>query len=479
MRPALPISVRLALWYALTLLLLLGAFATFSYAAFSSAVHRSFDRHLEHELHTVEALVRPTPGGADVEALASTDAVALRQRGVSGTYVRVADAAGRVLYASPNFDGQPPLPLLPPPEQRMESGVSRVWAGGPARSLAAPLGGGTYVEVTGYEWSRHGELRELARMLVLGIVAGVLIALAAGYALARRALRPVAVLTGAAAELAARGGAPSSRLPAAFGPRDELTALAETFNALLGRLEQSLERERRFTADAAHELMTPVTTLRSEAEVALRRERDPVAYREALARMRDEAAQMGATVQGLLQMARAEALARTAEAETDLSDLVAQRVERLRPQAGARGLTLETALAPGIRVAAEMAPLAEVVDNLLANAVKYTPSGGRVTVRLAHDDGTPARRCTGAARLTVEDTGIGFDAATGALLFDRFFRADAPTVQAEPGTGLGLAIVRAVVEGYGGAVAAHSDGPGRGARFTVTLPCLGNYQTGS
>ena len=125
-------------------------------------------------------------------------------------------------------------------------------------------------------------------------------------------------------------------------------------------------------------------------------------------------------------------------------------------------LTVDTAA--GVRVAAEAAPLGEVVDNLVSNAVKYTPPGGRAVVRLTHAGGT--------ARLKVADTGAGFDAAACERLFDRFFRADTPEVQAEPGSGLGLAIVKAVVEGYGGTVGCASPGPGLGATFWVELPCL-------
>ena len=211
--------------------------------------------------------------------------------------------------------------------------------------------------------------------------------------------------------------------------------------------------------------MTPLATLRSEAEVALRREREPAAYRETLGRVVEDVAEMTGTVRGLLQLARAESLSRPEGERLDLGELVARRAERFRGTADEKGVGLSVEAADGVRVNAEAAPLAEVVDNLVVNAVKYTPPGGRVWVRLSH--------AGGAARLEVEDTGPGFDDATCERLFDRFFRADTPEVQAEPGSGLGLAIVRAIVEGYGGTVGCASDGPGRGATFWAELPCLG------
>ena len=464
---SLPISARLALWYALTLLLLLSAFAVFCYVGFHAAAHRSFDRHLDHEMGVVTPLLRVGPGGVDAVTL-ETGPAAVRMDGPDGTFVRVLGADGRVRYRSPNFGGQPPLGVALP-EGAEELRRSLEWAGEPARSLVRPVRTGVgvagYVEVTGYEWSRHAELRELGRMLALGVALSVLFALGAGWWLARRSLRPVAVLTEAAGRMADDGARLGGRLPSEFETRDELTDLAETFNGLLGRLEASVERERRFTSNAAHELLTPLATLRSEAEVALRREREPAAYRETLGRVVEDVAEMTGTVQGLLQLARAESLSRSADARLDFGELVRQRAERVRGEAEAKGLALTLDIVPDVRLAAEAAPLAEVVDNLVGNAVKYTPPGGRVEVRLGHTDGT--------ARLEVEDTGPGFDEATCERLFDRFFRADTPEVQAEPGSGLGLAIVKAIAEGYGGSVGCTSPGPGRGARFWADLPCLG------
>ena len=472
----LPISARLALWYALTLLLLLSAFAVFCYVGFHAAAHRSFDRHLDHEMGVVAPLVRVGPDGADAGALERTPA-AVRLDGPDGTYVRVLSPAGDVLYQSPNVAGHPPLGVTLP-EGRGALRLSREWDGEPARSLVQPVvsdgGLAGYVEVTGFEWSRHAELDELGRMLVLGVALSVLFALGAGWWLARRSLRPVAVLTEAAGRMAADGGRLGGRLPSDFETRDELTDLAETFNGLLGRLEASVERERRFTSNAAHELLTPLATLRSEAEVALRREREPEAYRETLGRVVEDVAEMTGTVQGLLQLARAESLARPSDARLDVGELVTQRVERVRTEAASRGITLTADVAADVRLAAEAAPLAEVVDNLLGNAVKYTPEGGHVAVTLRH--GADGGTCSGTARLEVRDTGPGFDEATCERLFDRFFRADTPEVQAESGSGLGLAIVKAIVEGYGGTVGCASPGPGRGATFWAELPCLGDHR---
>jgi len=466
---SLPISARLALWYALTLLLLLSGFAVFCYIGFHAAAHRSFDRHLDHELEAVEPLLRVGESGMDASALDGAGSVATRLDGPNGTFVRVLTPAGDVEYRSANAEGMPPLSVVLPDGDKVLR-LSREWAGEPVRSLVSPLRAASgavvgYVEVSGVEWSRHQELRDLGEMLALGVALSVLFALGAGWWLARRALRPVAVLTDAAGRLAGDGARLGGRLPSDFETKDELTDLAETFNGLLGRLEASVERERRFTSNAAHELLTPLATLRSEAEVALRRERKPEAYRETLGRVVEDVAEMTGTVQGLLLLARAESLARPGDERLDLGELVSRRTERLRTEAEAKEIVLSIDVAEGVRVNAEVAPLAQVVDNLVGNAVKYTQPGGQVSVRLSHAGGS--------ARLEVQDTGPGFDDSTCDRLFDRFFRADTPEVQAETGSGLGLAIVRAIVEGYGGKVGCTSDGPGTGATFWAELPCLG------
>ena len=492
----LPISVRLALFYGLTLLLLLSAFAVFCYTGFHLALHRDFDRHLTHEQRELLPFV-VVDGEVRFEGLEELTSVAYRTDGIYGTYVRLLTPEGEVRYRSPNFDEHAPLPVALP-DAVDETSVSRAWEGLPARTRYVPLRtagadgegrAGTevlvgWLEVTGFEWSLHQELHRLRRTLTIGVVFSTLFALLGGWWLARRTLRPVAAMTEAARRMSeAEGrGAFADRLPADFGPPDELTELAETFNGLLARLEASVARERRFTANAAHELLTPLATLRSEAEVALRRERDAGAYREALGNLLLDVERMTATVRGLLELARAERLEKRPEDRIDLGALVAERAARLRPEAEAKGLTLDADVAPGITVTAEAAPLAEIVDNLLRNAVKYTPAGGRVTVELAHGaadgvadgsrgDAAPA----GEAVLRVRDTGIGFAPEEADHLFDRFYRSDDAAVQAETGSGLGLAVARAIAEAYGGSVRAESAGPGQGATFEVRLPFLTNH----
>ena len=471
-RRPLSISVRLALWFGLALLLLLSAFGTVVYASFHALLHRDFDRHLLHEERELMPYVEVGPGGPAFPSLEGLRSVAYSTDGTFGTYVRLLGPRGEVRYRSPNFAGHDALPVALPdaPETASES---RTWQGAPARTRTVPLARrdgrlAGWLEITGFEWSLHAGLHQLARSLALGVLASVALALAGGLWLARRALRPVGALRAAADRMSTADL--SSRLPTEFGVRDELTDLAETFNGWLARIEASVARERasvarerRFSADAAHELLTPLAALRSEAEVALRRERSPAGYREALAGVVAEAERLGETVQGLLRLARAERLARGVGERADLAAVAAARADAHRAFADAKGVALAVVLPDDpVWAAAGAGPLADVVDNLVQNAVKYTPAGGRVAVEVFRRDAS--------ALLVVADTGSGMTPEAAERAFERFYRSDEPAVQAEPGSGLGLAVVRAVVEAYGGSVRAESDGPGAGSRLTVMLP---------
>ena len=471
-RRPLSISVRLALWFGLTLLLLLSAFGAVVYGSFHALLHHDFDRHLQHEEHELMPYVEVGPDGPTFASLEGLRSVAYSTDGVFGTYVRLLGPAGDVRYRSPNFAGHDEFAVFLPvtPETASES---RTWQGEPARTRAVPIrdqGGrlAGWLEVTGFEWSLHHGLHQLAGSLALGVLVCVALALAGGLWLARRALRPVGALRTAADRMSTADL--SARLPTEFGVHDELTDLAETFNGWLARLEASVarerasvERERRFSADAAHELLTPLAALRSEAEVTLRRERSPAGYQEALLGIVDEAERLGETVQGLLRLARAERLARGTNERADLVGVAASRAAAHRATADAKGIGMTVDLPDGpVWAAAAEAPLVEVVDNLVQNALKYTPPGGRVEVAV--------RREGGVVVLTVTDTGVGMESAVTGRAFERFYRSDEPAVQAQPGSGLGLAVVRAVVEAYGGTVVAESAGLGAGSMFTATLP---------
>lgn len=457
------ISVRLALWYGLTLLLLLSAFSLFTYLFFQRGQIRDFDRHLIHERMQLLPFVEVTEEGPRFRGPDELRSVSYQTEGTFGTFVRLLTEAGEVVYQSPNLEGRH-LEIRVPSGTR-EVSIRHTWMGEWARTLYTPLEDeegrlSGWLEVTGYEWALQQELRRLARAMLLGILLSVTLAVFGGYILAKRALRPVSTMTEAADRI--RATDLSARLPTRFGVRDELTELAETFNRMIDRLESSFKRERRFTDNAAHELLTPLTTISNAVQIALRRNRPMGEYRRTLATILTDVEEMSETVQGLLQLARIDRVQDLDRTRVDFSKLVEEYVDRYMDEAESKGVALQARIEPRVGVEAETGPLGDVLNNLLENALKYTPAGGRIDVDL--------RTGSNGAVLSVTDTGVGFEPDEAGRLFDRFYRSNLAAVQQKPGSGLGLSIVKAITEAYGGRAHAKSDGPGRGSRFEVWLP---------
>lgn len=440
------ISTRLALWYGLSLTLLLGLVVTFLYTGFHLTLHRDFDADLDREAARVAQAVSGAP---------DAQAAFRRAAEVSPHGIRLLGSDGSVVAANARLPG---VEVHAP-----NAGEDEPHAHGPGgiRSRYTALPGGGWVAVAGVESGLHRETHRLGWLLAFGVGIGVLIAALSGYALARRALQPVAALTEAAARIGPteRG----ARLPTGSEPQDELGDLADAFNGLLARLDAAFDRERRFRADAAHELSSPITAAQSEIEVALRRDREAEAYREALSRVAQHVERMAGLVTGLLALTRAEAEEAQGErGAVELGELAESVGSRTRPVAEAKGVVLVVDAEAGVFTLAAKADIEVALENLLDNAVKYTPSGGNVTVSV--------RSVGSEALIEVADTGAGFGEADRDRLFERFFRSDSPTVQVERGHGLGLAVAERLVARHGGRVTPSSPGEGEGSVFRLMLP---------
>jgi len=238
---------------------------------------------------------------------------------------------------------------------------------------------------------------------------------------------------------------------------DEIQPLVAALNGLLARLGVALGRQREFIADAAHELRTPLTALRLQLQLA-ERARDDETRREAHGRLREGIARAVHLVEQLLVLARLDPDAPVESAgPVDLGALAQGVVEAQQPAAAARGLDLALEAGEPVTIAGERAALRTLIDNLVDNAIRYTPSG-RVAVRFAREGDK--------AVLEVEDTGPGIPEAERGRVFDRFYRGEAA---AEGGTGLGLAIVKRIAERHGGQVELLDARQGRGLRARVTF----------
>jgi two-component system, OmpR family, sensor kinase len=308
-------------------------------------------------------------------------------------------------------------------------------------------------------------LDTLAGLLALVVLAALLLSAVGAYIMARAALSPVESVVGSAQEITEKDL--SKRLPVA-NPKDEIGHLATTFNALLSRLEgafarreEALERQRRFAADASHELRTPLTSVIGHArmldEWALKE--DPNRAKHSVSAIRREAGRMRTLVESLLALTRGDESLGLEVGRHDLAAVAEEAVQAARGTADGK-ISIEYARPErGVEATFDRCRVRQVASILLDNALRYTPEGGSVAVRLREEDGS--------ARLEVSDTGIGIPEDRLPLVFERFYRVD-PS-RADGGMGLGLSIARQIAVSHGGEIRAKST-PGEGSTFTLILP---------
>jgi len=282
--------------------------------------------------------------------------------------------------------------------------------------------------------------------------------LGVGWVVAGRVLAPVGRITSVARDIQATDMSRRIQLP---GPEDELKQLADTFDAMLARLDAAFDAQRQFVADASHELRNPLAIIRTNVDVALADpDASPDDLRQAIAVVKRAGDRMTLLVDDLLALARRQEP--TLEHEpVDLGAAVAEASDDFMVPAETRDIVLDRAIAPGVVVTGDREALKRVVANLLDNAVRLAPAGSRI--RLA--TGSEGNR----AWIAMADEGPGISPEDQAHVFDRFWRADKARARADGGTGLGLAIVRQIVEGHGGEVRLHSK-VGVGSSFVVWLP---------
>lgn len=384
----------------------------------------------------------------------------------AGQLVRLMDRSGRALVVSPGF-GQLAFPLsknkLEKLRQRhtlfetfrrsrktfrvvthpvVESGRTLYFV-----QVAAPL---TRMEVS---------LRRLLLWLLLLVPLTLAMTSAVGWFLARIALRPVAQMIAQVRQISAK--ALDKRVDV-LHTGDEVEELAETFNDMLVRLERGFRRLRQFSAAASHELRTPLTVMKGELEVTLRKPRDPEEYRRTLVTHLSTIDEISRTVEELLTLAHSEAADGALEWHpVELNALVQQASETWQKVANDKGISLELPSQQPVWVRGEKRLLSRLVSNLLDNAIRYSPTGGKVSVR--------AEQWRNKACLLVQDTGPGIPPGEIPDIFDRFFKSSSP--RGTLSTGLGLGLCRWIAEIHHGRIEVASP-PGQGAAFTVWFPLL-------
>jgi heavy metal sensor kinase len=299
-------------------------------------------------------------------------------------------------------------------------------------------------------------LRRYRHLLLYSVPAALVVAALTAWGLGGVALSPLVRVAGAARTIDVRSL--GTRLPVR-GTDDELDQLVTAFNGTLERLDRAVGEMRQFSAALAHELRTPLAILRGELELALRQSSDT---RQMFVSQLEEIDRLKRLIDQILTLARAESgQIALAVAPVDVGDLARALVDQLQPVADARGIELSCERYDSVIVKGDAGWLQRLLINLLDNALKFTPAGGRITLGVS--------RTGAAARMSVRDTGVGMSEEDARRVFDRFFRADPARSSATEGAGLGLSLVQWIVQSHHGTITVDSC-RGTGSTFTVTLP---------
>lgn len=438
------LRLRLLAWFAgLVMLVVAIVGATVCWMTWRSRV-ATIDAELYARAGSVASAVRPVVGGGfDVEL--TSEATAYFQSPTRRPYYAVWSAAGSLVDRSdPDI-----VHARVPAEAARTRGNSREVV---VRSRGLTVLIGRDISDV---WN---ELWSLSIIMMSVAVAGVAAALAGGWFLAGRALAPVQRINEAARRMAE--GDLTARIEVER-TETELGQVAKALNVAFDRQQQSMDRQRRFSADASHQLRTPVATMIAEVDWALRRERDGAQYRESLETCRRASARMQSLVDGLLLLARADSGELAIRRDTIRVDrIVGEAVDMLRPLAQARDVSCSVA-ASAVSAVGDADRLHELVTNLLVNGIAYNRTGGAVAVDVARDGGWAVVR--------VRDTGIGIAPEELPRIFDRFSRGESAREREPAGAGLGLAVAHSIAAAHGGSVACASE-LGASTEFVVRLP---------
>lgn len=470
------VRIRLTLWYTAAVTLVLVVLAAATYFVLRQNVVRRADANATELADSFLATVKAELG--DVSRSDSVDegiAAAISEHRFRDVVFVVFDPQGHLLgisesYHSPGSSEDPTRETL----------ASSLWpfVSGPDTFRFIHVGERQYRSYV-LHFSIHQQpatlfvlqslhrqnefLETLAETFWIVIPLAILLAGVGGYLLARRSLSPVVMMSAQASRIGSENLYERLKVQ---NPRDELGKLAGSFNELLDRLNQSFERQRRFVADASHELRTPVAILCGEAEVTLAQEkRTESEYRESLQILREEAKRLKHIVEDLFTLARADAGQHPLEpSDFYLDELAAECSKNVRTLASAKQIAVSCESGAELPIRADEALLRRMLMNLLDNAIKYTPQGGLVSLRCAEENGR--------YRVSLEDSGHGIPGELQPRIFERFFRADKARSRGETdsgGAGLGLTIAAWIAGAHGGTLELTRSTPA-GSVFTVFLP---------
>jgi heavy metal sensor kinase len=463
------IKFKMTLWYVGILGIILSCFSLFLYFNLADSLYKGVDYKIRTMAEIVASSVRSPFGAAT--SMADLDQLMAERFGIRplGRFIQILDESGRIGDKSTNLrDVQ--IPISVKTMKAASKGIItfetiQVMGKFPLRVVTMPIMENEkmagIVQVGSSLEGVEEALHELLLILLIAVPGALLIASAGGLFLANKALRPVDAITQIARRI---GSGDLSQRIRIKRVNDELGRLASTFNEMIAKLEKSFRQVKRFTADASHELKTPLTILRGEVEVGLKKKRGLKEYQRILASNLEEINRMSHIVEDLLTLSRADMGELTMEREEiELSALAREVWQDLQLLAKKKRIQLKFMDNGVTRVEGDPLFLRQLILNLTENGLKYTPPGGEVTMRVKGD------REQGMVRLLVTDTGEGIPQKDLKRIFDRFYRVDRARSRETGGTGLGLSICQWIAQAHDGRIAVEST-VGKGSTFTVTLP---------
>ena len=457
------IGVRLTLWYLAIFALAQMVFGAGMWFILRHNLYDLVDDGLEEQIDDLRSFLQSQPKDRSVAKIQEevNEIYAIEH---SGTYLGIYGENNELIYRS-SFLKAHPSELLPPDQIRQPTMRSREIDGRPFRFMLQKLeaNGHVYTVEMGAPADDAAETLQLFRSYMFMFAPLLfLIAAGGGYWLSRRALSPVDALVRTAREV--KGTNLHSRLQK-LETGDELQRLSDTLNEMLERIETAFLRITQFTADASHELRTPVALIRTEAELALRRSRGEAEYQESLRHIVLEAERTTALIEQLLSLARTDSGRETLNLQpVNLRDLLRGIAESWRQVATIRNLQFSANFeSRDSFVLGDETVLRRLADILIDNAFKYTPTPGAVSLLLEQKGDN--------AVITVQDSGVGIAEQDQSKIFERFYRVDKVRSRAQGGAGLGLSIAQWIVTQHRGSIAVESR-PGRGSIFRVELPMI-------
>ncbi len=466
LRPS-TIRLKLTIWYAAVMGVVLISFSIALYMIMSRALYDEVDAKIKAMAEVTASSVESMKGHFDLTQLDNMLEEKLGFR-TPGKFIQILDNTGTVGQLSANLQAHP-LPIsIKALKKASTKEISFETL--QVKNSNYPIRMVTYPVVENNEVTNilqigtslqtvQDTLQKLFFTLLFGVPASLTLASFGGWFMARKSLRPVNDITTTARLITAKN---LDKKIEVANPNDEVGMLAETINEMISRLNNSFGQMNQFSSDVSHELRTPLTILRGEMEVALRSQRSAEEYREVITSGLEEVERMSLMVEELLLLSKAEhGELRLNISTVLLHSLLEISFDNAMALARGRGVDITIHGKEEVSVQGDKMRLARVLLNLVDNAVKYTPKGGRVILSLAKKGDE--------AYISIRDTGIGISKEDQEKIFERFYRVDKSRSREIGGTGLGLAICKRIIEAHGGRISVDSE-IGKGSTFTVILP---------